>query len=134
MADRGAYPDYISPVPQAETTQRIAGRPLVKTVLQSLPLHPKMPHDVFISHASEDKTIADMVCATLEQQGIRCWIAPRDIQPGVDWRAAIVAAIKSSRCMVLVFSDKANASSHIPRELDLAFDGEIPVVPFGSSR
>ena len=54
-----------------------------------------MSYDVFISHAQRDKAIADAVCATMEQQGIRCWIAPRDIQPGADWGRSIVDAIKS---------------------------------------
>jgi hypothetical protein len=89
-----------------------------------------MAHDVFISHAHEDKTIADMVCARLEQQGVRCWMAPRDIQLGADWGGAIVAAIRSSRLMVLVFSDHANGSRHIPRELERAIDIGIPIIPF----
>ncbi|TAK15555.1 MAG: TIR domain-containing protein [Acidobacteria bacterium] len=89
-----------------------------------------MPHDVFISHANEDKAVADMVCATLEQQGLRCWVAPRDIQPGTDWREAILGAIRSSRAIVLVFSKHANASRHIPREVECAVEAGIPLVPF----
>jgi hypothetical protein len=38
-------------------------------------------HDVFISYSSKDKTVADSVCAKLEQEKISCWIAPRDILP-----------------------------------------------------
>src|SRR5262249_23934153 len=34
-----------------------------------------------------------------------------------------------SRVMVLVFSDKANASKHIPREIERAIDHGVPVVP-----
>jgi hypothetical protein len=49
-----------------------------------------MAHDVFLSYAAQDKPTADAVCARLEQQGIRCWIAPRDILPGRDWRTSIV--------------------------------------------
>ena len=45
---------------------------------------PDMAHDVFISYSAKDKTTADGVCATLEAKGIRCWIAPRDILPGMD--------------------------------------------------
>ncbi len=41
-----------------------------------------MEHDVFISYAHEDKAIADAICAKLEENKIRCWIAPRDITPG----------------------------------------------------
>jgi len=34
-----------------------------------------MAHDVFISYATQDKTTADALCATLEGRGVRCWIA-----------------------------------------------------------
>src|ERR1051326_8925254 len=44
-----------------------------------------MAHEVFISHSSQDKTAADRVCSFLEAKGMRCWIAPRDIVPGVEW-------------------------------------------------
>lgn len=88
-----------------------------------------MAHDVFLSYASTDQTVAQMVCATLEKNGIRCWMAPRDVQPGDDWGNAIVEAIKASRAMVLVFSGAANDSRHIPREIERAMGREIPIVP-----
>jgi hypothetical protein len=56
-----------------------------------------MAHDVFISYSSKDKVVADAVCAGLEGRGIACWIAPRDLVPGVDWGAAIVDAISGSK-------------------------------------
>ncbi|MFL6797219.1 MAG: toll/interleukin-1 receptor domain-containing protein [Xanthobacteraceae bacterium] len=49
-----------------------------------------MPFDVFISYSQIDKVTADAACATLEAGGIRCWIAPRDIVPGVPWAGAII--------------------------------------------
>ena len=63
-----------------------------------------MTHDVFISHSSKDKPVADAVCANLEAAGVRCWIAPRDIAPGEDWPTAITMASAQSRIMVLIFS------------------------------
>ncbi|WP_448811310.1 toll/interleukin-1 receptor domain-containing protein [Agromyces bauzanensis] len=89
-----------------------------------------MTHEVFICHASEDKPIADGVCAVLEQERIPCWIAPRDILPADDYGKAIVEAITSSRLVVLVFSASANASPHIRRELELAVSHGIPILPF----
>src|SRR5688500_18192123 len=87
-------------------------------------------YDVFISHSSRDKTVADAVCAALEQSGIRCWIAPRDIRPGEDWGASIVEGIRHSRAMVLVFSSSTNASGHIPREVEQAVKQGVTVIPF----
>jgi TIR domain len=89
-----------------------------------------MRHDVFISHSSKDKQIADAVCHHLEQNGIRCWIAPRDILPGGDWAESIVKAVGESRLMLLIFSSNANDSSQINREVNLAADENIPIVPF----
>jgi hypothetical protein len=87
-------------------------------------------HDVFISHSTEDKPVADAVCATLEQAGIRCWIAPRDIVPGTEWGAAIIDGIRQSSALVLVLSGAANGSAHIIREVERAVHLGIPVVPF----
>jgi TIR domain len=88
-----------------------------------------MPYDVFISHSSQDKPIADAVCAGLEQKGIRCWIAPRDIQPGTDWGESIIQGIHMSRALVLVFTAHANASLHIRREVERAVQRGITVIP-----
>lgn len=88
-----------------------------------------MPHEVFVSYAHTDKSIADAACALLEQQGIRCWVAPRDIEPGADWGAAVITAIKSCRAVVLVFSAAANTSPQILREVERAVHLGIPVIP-----
>ena len=55
-----------------------------------------MAHDIFISYSSIDKTAADTVCSILEQNGVSCWIAPRDITPGLDFAETIIDGIKSS--------------------------------------
>lgn len=89
-----------------------------------------MPHDVFVSYSSDDKPTADAACATLENRGIRCWIAPRDVLPGTDWGAAIIDAINVCRIMVLVYSAKANDSQQIKREVERAVNRGVAVIPF----
>src|SRR5262245_10875317 len=89
-----------------------------------------MAHDVFISYSSKDKPVADAVCANLEANGIRCWIAPRDILPGQDWGESIIDAINQSRIMVLVFSSSANTSPQIKREVERSVSKGIPIIPF----
>jgi hypothetical protein len=88
-----------------------------------------MAHDVFISHSSKDKQTADAVCAVLESKAIRCWVAPRDIQPGADWGESIIGAIRGSRVMVLIFSRNANESVQIKREVERAVHHGIPIIP-----
>jgi TolB-like protein/Tfp pilus assembly protein PilF len=89
-----------------------------------------MPPRVFISHSSEDKTIADTICQRLESDGINCWIAPRDIQPGSDWTKAIMRGIEGCQVFILVFSKQANDSDHVYREVAKAFSSRLVVVPF----
>jgi formylglycine-generating enzyme required for sulfatase activity len=88
-----------------------------------------MNFDVFISYSSKDKPSADAACAMLESAGIRCWIAPRDIRPGHDWDESIVRAIDQCRAMVLIFTQNANDSKQVGREVKRAFNREVPVIP-----
>src|SRR5258708_5705033 len=76
--------------------------------------------DVFISYASQDVTVANSVVENLEQQGIRCWIAPRDVTPGSQYADEIVGAINDAKVLVLVLSQHAVASSHVGREIERA--------------
>ncbi len=89
-----------------------------------------MNHEVFICYASEDKPTADAVCAILEENRVRCWIAPRDVLPAEDYGEAIVHSISASRLVVFVFSAHANASPHVKRELEGAVSHGIPILPF----
>ena len=56
-----------------------------------------MTHDIFISYSSEDKAIADAVVTAFESNGLRCWVAPRDIKPGADWGDSITRAAFASQ-------------------------------------
>ena len=89
-----------------------------------------MAHDVFISHSTSDKPTADAVCALLESDGLRCWIAPRDISPGETWAGSIFRAVAESRVMVIILSKHANVSRHVTREVELAVKNDLVIVPF----
>jgi len=89
-----------------------------------------MAHDVFISYSFHDKQVADAICSALENAGIRCWIAPRDVMPGKEWGEAIVDAIGASKIMVLVFSSASNNSQQVLREVERAVHKNLIIVPF----
>ncbi len=86
-------------------------------------------HDVFISYAAKDKPVADAVCAALEAEHIRCWIAPRDVLPGQSFARALVTAIHAARVFVLVFSSASNDSQQVERELDRAVSARLSILP-----
>jgi hypothetical protein len=86
-------------------------------------------HEVFISYSSQDKAVADAICAAIEAKGSRCWMAPRNILPGVTWAEAINKAISRSRLMVLVFSSHANQSRQVEQEVNLAVHHGLVIIP-----
>lgn len=87
-------------------------------------------HDVFISYSSADNSVAQGVCKLLEQERLKCWIAPRNIAPGFDYADAIVDAIESTATMLLIFSEQTNASRHVKREVERAASKGVPVILF----
>ena len=87
-----------------------------------------MVHEVFISHSAQDKVVADAVCAAFEEDGIRCWVAPRDVRPGRSFPGEITRAIQHSKVMVLIFSRHSNNSEQVLREVQLAVDSHLPIV------
>ena len=89
-----------------------------------------MAHDIFISHSTSDKAVSDAVCAALENAGIRCWIAPRDVQPGRSFAGEITRAIQNSKVMVLIFSAHSNNSGQVLREVQLAVNSHLHIIQF----
>ena len=55
-----------------------------------------MTHDVFISYSSKDALVAEALYGALEQEGTRCWIAPRDIPLAAVYADAIIDGIEAS--------------------------------------
>ena len=86
--------------------------------------------DVFISHSSKDKVIADKMCEALESRGLKCWIAPRDITPGSEWAVAISDAIATIKVMVVIYSANSAASTQVPKELGLADKRNKFIIPY----
>lgn len=87
-----------------------------------------MEKKVFISHSQKDKVIADIICDSLEEAGIDCWIAPRDIPYGTDWAGEIADAIKASKIFLFILSHSSNASRQCPKEINIADNANIPML------
>lgn len=86
-------------------------------------------HDVFISFSSKDAATAQKICQDIEQFGIACWISSRDIGPGEDFQDSIISALEQAKVVLLVFSENANQSRQIKKELTIASDYDIPIMP-----
>jgi len=93
------------------------------------PNQPSIARHVFISHSSEDAAVAGQVCLALESAGLATWICSRDIHPGQTWAGAITEGLEQSGVLVLLFTENANGSEHVLREIDLAVKQKVPILP-----
>lgn len=88
-----------------------------------------MAQPVFISHSSVDKETADQVCEAIEERGVNCWIAPRNVPPGARYGEAILQALEDCSAMVLVVSEHSNASEQVMNEIERAVSKRKEVFP-----
>lgn len=91
---------------------------------------PVVTRDAFISYASQDAAIANALCNALEQAGVACWLAPRDVRPGDFYADAIVQAITQCRVLILVLSQAAIDSPHVLREVERASSKKRAIISF----
>ncbi len=59
-----------------------------------------MSKQVFISYSTDDTASAEQIRDGLAAASIACWMAPRDIAPGLDYGTQIINAIEA--CSVLL--------------------------------
>ena len=86
--------------------------------------------DAFISYSHKDKLIVDAMVHYLEENKCRCWYAPRDIDPGVEYAQAITAAIPRASFCVFVLSVNSIRSKFCHKEVDCALNRNKVIIPF----
>ena len=88
-----------------------------------------MPKSTFLSHSTKDAARVEEHRQFLEGRGPACWIAPRDIMPGSNWRESIGAALDGCDCVVLFISKSANESAEVYKEIQYAAEIRKPIIP-----
>src|SRR3990172_12127366 len=87
-----------------------------------------MAHDVFVECARADQGFGEAVCRSLEDRGMRCWVAHRDLAAGADSSEAVTEAIKAARLLILVWSASSNASIFVLNEVRMASEAGIRIL------
>lgn len=87
-------------------------------------------HDVFISYSTKNSDVANKVCYVLEQNNLKCWIAPRNIASGKVYIDEIASAIKSTKIVVLIYSTYSQQSKYVNNEVNMAFSNNKPILSF----
>ena len=89
---------------------------------------------LFVSHHSSKLQTAEHVERALNAKGIKCWIAPRDVDPGEPFDRAVRKAIAETDAMLLLFCSKSEKSRHVKRELILADQLGKAIIPLRLER
>ena len=88
-----------------------------------------MNHLAFISYSHKYSSVAESLCNALEENGISCWIAPRDILSG-DWAEAIMKGIASADIFIPVLGEHTINSVECLKELTEATRTCSYIIPF----
>ena len=86
--------------------------------------------NIFISHSSSEAKVAKEICNELENNGKKCFLAPRDIRSGYEYAEEIANGIDSSNAVLLVLSNASNNSPHVLREVERAVTKRIPILVY----
>jgi len=84
---------------------------------------------VFISHSSKNNAVAARLEATLRDSGFEVWLDDSNIQIGVLLGPQLLDSIRSSRCVVLLWSADAARSRWVNMEWLIAFHERRFIIP-----
>ena len=102
---------------------------LVLEVSKVIPSRRRAPGHIFISYSRQNSAIVYPLADKLAQSGFNVWIDRQDIRPGRPWRGEIVRGIEKADAFILLLSSHSAASDNVRKELDLASDAGILVLP-----
>jgi len=90
-------------------------------------------YSCFMSYASEDQPFVEQLHSDLEAEGVRCWLAPIDLNPGDRFPQHIEDAIRHHDKLIVVLSQYSIQSGWVEHEVNLALEkqhsGEIILFP-----
>lgn len=90
---------------------------------------PYESRDVFLSYASEDKTCADILCATLKAGGLSVWIDSVESKAGDEVLRMLNSAILACKCLVPLVTPFYLEKKWTMIELGAAINSGMAVVP-----
>jgi hypothetical protein len=92
--------------------------------LPSLLNRPFQFYSCFISHSSRDQAFAERLHADLQNKGVRCWFAPKDMKIGDRIRPRIDETIRVYDKLLLILSKTSVMSQWVEQEVETALARE----------
>ena len=91
-------------------------------------------YSCFISYSTKDQAFAGRLYETLQDRGVRCWFAPRDLQIGARTRDVIDQSIRLHDKLLLILSKDSVDSQWVEQEIETALAKERKAKEGGRDR
>ena len=85
--------------------------------------------DIFISYSTVDAEAAQFIHRNLVEQGTSAFLAATSLQPGQQWSAEILEALRGSDTVLFLASRSACASPWVQQELGYAVGAKKKIIP-----
>lgn len=85
--------------------------------------------DIFVSYSRKDSEIVHQVVTELEQEGFDIWIDRDGIESGDAFKHVIVKALNACKVVVFFASEASNSSPWTEKEIGIAVDNKLPIIP-----
>jgi Zn-finger nucleic acid-binding protein len=86
-------------------------------------------YDIFISYAAGDAAIANELKSDLEHQGLKCFMAEKDIAVAEEWQPTIRAALTGSKRILLLLTPRSLNRPWVLMEAGGAWALGKPLIP-----
>ncbi len=86
--------------------------------------NPKNFYSCFISYSSKDSSFAERLHSDLQNHGVRCWFAPKNLKIGDRIRQTLDKSIRTHDMLLLVLSENSIGSEWVEKEVETAFEEE----------
>lgn len=83
---------------------------------------------VFISYQKKSFDFVLRLSQYLEKNGVKTWYAPRNIKISGKWPEKLYEAISNCRALLLLYTDEADKSRHVMREVQIADSENKPII------
>lgn len=87
-------------------------------------------YDAFLSHASQDATVANQTSKALRAKRLTTWVDASELAFGGLLRESLQTAIQQSRVLVLLWSEAASKSRWVVAEMFNAFHLDRFIIPY----
>jgi hypothetical protein len=85
--------------------------------------------DVFISYTAGDSAIADELRTELQQSGLKCFMAEKDIQVASEWQDSIRDALRNSKRILVLLTPRSVNRPWVLMETGAAWALGKPLIP-----